>query len=186
VEQISKIIKNHLSKKLVAFIFSLTSVIICVFMIYIFFYKKQIFLDRNPASYALYTDELESQADKIMEESRRLHVIKDYSIANELLSELLKKYHYTGHREEASFLLAKGFFYEGEYGRSEEVIKELLEYAPQSDSKWLGYALLVQGKIYELRDRKDEAIKLYRRIVTEFTDAELVNEAEDLLLDIGL
>ncbi len=142
---------------------------------------------RTPSSYTLYTNEIESRAQKMMEESRRLHIIKDYSSANKTLSELLDKYPYTGHIEEASFLLAKGLFYEGEYQRSKKVIRQLRDdYDPHPRSRWLGYSLLLLGKIQEQSGKKDDSIRLYRQVINEFPDPGLVNEAEDLLMKVSL
>ncbi|MDE0119194.1 MAG: hypothetical protein OXM55_04210 [Bdellovibrionales bacterium] len=140
---------------------------------------------RGPASYTLYTPGIKARSKKMMEEARRLHVIEDYKSANVTLSKLLDQYPYTGYREEASFLLAKGLFYEGKYGRSEEVIQLLKEHDPGTNSKWLGYALLVQGKIHEIRGEVDDSIRLYRYVIKEFSDTDLVNEAEDILIEVS-
>ncbi|MDE0518218.1 MAG: hypothetical protein OXH36_01485 [Bdellovibrionales bacterium] len=141
--------------------------------------------NRGPASYTLYTPGIEARSKKMMEESRRLHVIEDYKSANVTLSKLLDQYPYTSYREEASFLLAKGLFYEEEYGRSEQVIQHLREHDPGTNSKWLGYTLLVQGKIHEIRGEVDDSIRLYRYVIKEFSDRDLVNEAEDILIEVS-
>ena len=142
--------------------------------------------NRGPASYTLYTPGIEARSKKLMEESRRLHVIEDYKSANVKLSKLLDQYPYTGYREEASFLLAKGLFYEEEYSRSAEVIQRLREHDPGTNSKWVGYALLVQGKIHQIKGEVDDSIRLYRHVIKEFSDTELVNEAEDILIEVSL
>jgi len=140
---------------------------------------------RIPASYTLYTSEVESRSTKMMEESRRLHIIEDYKSANKTLDKLLNKYPYTGYMEEASFLLAKGLFYEGEYNRSAQVIQRLRDHNPLSRSQWLGYSFLIMGKIHEQRGETDDAIQLYRKVITEFSDEDLVDEAEDILLQVS-
>ena len=142
--------------------------------------------DRTPASYTLYTPGIEARSKKMLEESRRLHVIEDYKSANVTLSKLLDQYPYAGYMEEASFLLAKGLFYEEEYGRSEEAIQRLREHDPGTNSKWLGYALLIQGKIHEQRGEVDDSMRLYRHVIKDFSDKDLVNEAEDILLEMSL
>ena len=142
--------------------------------------------DRMPASYTLHTTEIESRSKKMIEEGRRLHIIEDYKSANETLSELLEKYPYTAYTEEASFLLAKGFLHEEQYQQSETVIQTLQEYNPDSRSKWMGYSFLVMAKIHEEKGKTDDAILLYRKVITEFSDEDLVNEAEDMLLSITL
>lgn len=136
---------------------------------------------REIASYALYTAEIESRAKNMIESARRWHIIEDYKSANETLTAFLTQYPYTGYIEEASYLLAKGLFFEGEFNSSAQVIKRLREYTRHSHSTWLGYSLLIMGKIHEQRGETDDAIRLYRKIITEFSDTNLVNEAEDTL-----
>lgn len=174
-------LKNHL---FVEFFLLLTVVLVPIS--YFLFQKFHKSKDREPASYSLNTAEIESRSKKMMEEGRRLHVIEDYKSATKVLSELLNTYPYTGYMEEASFLLAKGLFYEEQYNRSEAVIGRLREYDPTSRSKWFGYALLVMGKIHEQRGEKDKSIHLYRKVVTDFSDKDLVNEAEDILIQVSL
>ena len=178
-----KKIKKYLSWKVIVFLSS-------VFSLFIGFYfllcdsKKN--THRKPAAYTIYGPEVKSRSKQMIEEGRRLHVIEDYKSANKTLAELLDKYPYAGYLEEASFLLAKGLYYEQDYIRSEEVIDTLLEYNPISNSKWVGYSLLILGKIHEARGEKDDSMDLYRKVITEFSDPELVNEAEDLLMSVSL
>ena len=156
------------------------------FISYLFLNNKHQSNQRTPSSFTLYTSEIESRSKKMIEESRRLHLIEDYQSANKTLSELLDKYPYAGYMEEASFLLAKGLFYEEQFNRSEQVIERLQEYDPRSRSKWLGYSLLIMGKIHEQRGEKDDSIRLYRKVITEFSDKALVDEAEDILMEVSL
>ena len=141
---------------------------------------------RVPSSLTLYTSEVESRSKKLIEQGRELHEIENYRKANEVLSQLLDQYPYTGYTEEASFLLAKGLLYERDLHGGLSVIQKLQEYAPRSRSKWTGYAILVKGKIHEEWGEKQKAIDTYRQILSQFSDPQLINEAEDLLLDVAL
>lgn len=142
---------------------------------------------RVPAaiSYPINTAEIEARSKRMMEEGRRLHAIEDYSSANKTLSGLLKQYPYTGYMEEASFLLAKGLFYEEQFTDSEKAIQRLREYDPSSKSKWVGYSLLIKAKLHTQRGEIDESVRLYRHVIKEFPDKDLVNEAEDLLMEMS-
>ena len=156
-----------------------------------FFVMQDLLLQKNnenrtPNSYTLYTSGIKARSKQYMEESRRLHEIRDYKSANAILTRLLDQYPYAGYMEEASFLLAKGLFYEGENVRSREVIQRLREHDPGTNSKWLGYALLIEGKIHEQKGEVDASIRLYRYVIENFSDPALVNEAEDMLLEISL
>ncbi len=142
---------------------------------------------RVPAadSYPINTAEIEARSKRMMEESRRLHVIEDYASANKTLSALLNQYPYTGYMEEASFLLAKGLFYEEQFEDSEKAIHRLREYDPSSRSKWVGYSIMIQAKIHTQRGEIDESVRLYRQVIKEFSDDNLINEAEDLLMEMS-
>ena len=179
-------IKKYLSGKKAVCLSSVFSLFIVSFVSYLLLSDSKKSTNRSPAAYTIYEPEIKSRSKQMMEEARRLHVIEDYKTANKTLSELLDKYPYAGYLEEASFLLSKGLYYEQDPIGSEEVIERLLEYDPYSDSKWVGYALLVKAKIHEERGEKDDSILLYRKVITEFEDPELVNEAEDLLMDVSL
>lgn len=172
-------------KKYLIKIFLFFTIVAAAFVTYLLFQSKHKSAGRTLASYPINTYEIEARSKKMMEESRRLHVIKDYPSANKILSDLLDRYPYTGYKDEASFLLAKGLFYEEQFDHSERVIKRLKAYDSSSRSKWLGYSLLIMGKIHQQRGEIDDSIHLYRQVITEFPDKDLVNEAEDLLNEMS-
>ena len=137
-------------------------------------------ITRHLASYGLYTNEVESRAQKMMEKARSLHHTGSHPSANKILAELLKTYPYAGYREEASFLLAKGLFHEGEYRRSERVIQSLRDY--DIHSKWLGRSLLILANIQERKGNRDETFRLYDYVIKEFSEyPEVINEAQNAL-----
>ena len=174
-------LKKYIFGKISLFVVIVFSLLLSVYIVGLFRNNNRV-----PASYTLHTTEIESRSKEMMEKSRRLHIIEDYKSANGILSELLEKYPYTTYTEEASFLLAKGLWHEEQYNKSEKVIQTLQEYAPDSRSKWMGYSLLVMGKIYEEQEQSEAAARLYRTVISEFSDGKLINEAEDMLLQISL
>ena len=130
---------------------------------------------------SLYTQEVESRAQKMMEKARKSHHTGDYPSANKTLNQLLTTYPYTGLREEASFLLAKGLFYEDEYLQSEQIIQSLREY--DMHSKWRGRALLILAKIHQQKGDKDKSFRLYNHVIQEFSEyPEVIDEARESLL----
>ncbi len=146
--------------------------------------SQQFVQPNNRKMTSLYTSEIEARVKKMLEEARRLHTIKDYKTANKILTTLLNQYSYASNDiEEVGYLLAKGLFYIGEFQQSEQVINRLREH--DSHSKWFGYALLIKGKIYEQKGELDESLRLYRQVITDFSDTSLVSLAEDFLNDIS-
>ena len=158
------------------------------FASYYFIYQKSTDardVSRIPAS--IQTPLIESQVDQMIGEARRMHIIEDYKSTNEILNKLLSQYPDHAYTTEAYYLLAKGQWYENLYDQSLSTIDLLWEYSVNADSKWHGYALLIKGKIYEERGRKKEAIQLYRKVITEFPEErDLVNEAEDILMEVSI
>ncbi len=135
---------------------------------------------KNREFASLYTNEVESRSGQMMEKARKLHHAEDYSSANKILTKILTKYPYAGLREEASFLLARGLFYEGEYLLSEQVIQSLRD--DDIHSKWLGRSLLILAKIHQQKGDTDESFRLYDHVIKEFSEyPEVISEARNSL-----
>ena len=151
---------------------------------------RQIASTRGPASLnssvTLYTHEIERTAKQTMQEIRSLNRTKYYTRANALLSDFLISNPTHPLAEEAYFLLAQGLFEEEKFSESKQVVQNFQEQEPDSVSIWMGRSLLILAQIYVKTGQIDESIRLYRRIISEFSDEDLVEQAEDLLMKISV
>jgi len=146
---------------------------------------------RGPASLSnsaniLYTHEIEQTAEQNMEKARDLIGSEYYTKANIILSEFLISNPTHPLAEEAYFLLIKGLFEEGEFSKSRKAITDFREQEPDSTSIWMGRSLLILAQIYEKTGQVDEVIQLYRKIISEFSDRDLVEQAEELLMNLSV
>ena len=152
--------------------------------------ERQTASARGPASLnssmTLYTHEIEQTTVQIMKEARDLSNNKYYTQANVLLSEFLRSNFTHPLAEEAYFLLAQGLFEEEQFSESKQVVQNFQEQESDSVSIWMGRSLLILAQIYVKTGEIDEAIRLYRRIISEFSDEDLVEQAEDLLIGLSL
>ena len=152
--------------------------------------ERQTASDRGPASVSgsvtLYTHEIERTAEQTMEEARDLSNTEYHKQANVLLSEFLRSNPTHPLAEEAYFLLAKGLFEEEKFSESKQVIENFRIQEPDSISIWMGSSLLILAQVYVKTGQVDEAIRLYRKIISEFSDKDLIEQAEDLLMELSL
>jgi TolA-binding protein len=89
---------------------------------------------------------------------------------------LLKSFPDSIHGPEARFLLVEGYFQSNDYEACIEVVEQMIRLYPESELT--GFSLLRLAKIYERRDRIEDAAEIYRSISQNFTQAELKRQAE--------
>ncbi len=156
----------------------------------VFVKGRQTASTRGPASLnssvTLYTHEIERTAEQTMQEIRSLSKAGYYTRANTLLSEFLRSNPTHPLAEEAYFLMAEGLFEEEKFSESKRVIEDFQEQEPDSISIWMGHSLLILAQIYVKTGQVDEAIQLYRKIISEFSDEDLIEQAEDLLMGLSI
>lgn len=141
---------------------------------------------RNVASVLNSTDaslQIE-RASSLLEKAKDEFREKKFEKSNERLTRLLRLYPDTLHGPEARFLLVEGFFQASDYEACIEVVEEMIRLYPESELT--GFALLRLGRIYEGRDRIEDAAEVYRSVVSHFAQAELKRQAEVSLRAVDL
>lgn len=134
----------------------------------------------NSTSATLQIERASSLLEKAKDEFRS----KNYDGSNHRLSKLIRLYPDTLHGPEARFLLAEGYFQERDYEACIEVVEEMIRLYPESELT--GFALLRLGRIYEGRDRIEDAAEIYRSVVSHFSQAELKQQALKSLKAVDL
>ena len=124
------------------------------------------------------------RASSLLEKAKDEFRSKNFEKSNDRLAKLLHLYPDSLHGPEARFLLVEGFFQEKEYEACIEVVEEMIRLYP--DSELTGFALLRLGRIYEGRDRIEDAAEVYRSVVFHFPQAELKRQAETSLRAVDL
>lgn len=124
------------------------------------------------------------RASSLLEKAKEEFRAKNFEKSNLRLSRLLKLYPDTLHGPEARFLLVEGYFQSNDYEACIEVVEEMIRLYPESELT--GFALLRLGRIYEVRDRIEDAAEIYRSVVSHFSQAELKRQAQVALKAVDL
>ncbi len=124
------------------------------------------------------------RASSLLEKAKEDFRSKNFEESNLRLSRLLKLYPDTLHGPEARFLLVEGYFQSRDFEACIEVVEEMIRLYPESELT--GFALLRLGRIYEGRDRIEDAAEIYRSVVSHFSQAELKRQAQVSLKAVDL
>lgn len=124
------------------------------------------------------------RASSLLEKAKDDFRAQKFEHANGRLATLLKLYPDTMHGPEARFLLVEGLFQVRDYEGCIEVVEEMLRLYPESELT--GFALLRLGRIYEKRDRIEDAAEIYRSVVSYYPQSELKRQAQTALRAVDL
>lgn len=124
------------------------------------------------------------RASSLLEQAKDEFRARNFEKSNTRLAKLLKLYPDTLHGPEARFLLVEGFFQAHDYEACIEVVEEMIRLYPESELT--GFALLRLGRIYEGRDRIEDAAEIYRSVVSHFSQGELKRQAQIALKAVDL
>lgn len=124
------------------------------------------------------------RASGLLEVAKDEFRAKDFEGSNKKLQRLLREFPDSVHAPEARFLLAEGRFQVHDFEACIEVIEEMVRLYPESELT--GFALLRLGKIYEIRDRLEDAADVYRSVTKNFSQPELRAQAGQALGAVDL
>jgi TolA-binding protein len=116
------------------------------------------------------------RASSLLEQAKAEFRERKYLESNTKLETLLKSYPDSIHGPEARFLLVEGYFQANDFEACIEVIEQMIRLYPESELT--GFSLLRLAKIYERRDRIEDAAEIYRSISQNFSQLELKRQAE--------
>lgn len=100
------------------------------------------------------------------------------------LKDLLEKYPESIHAVEAHFLLAETQYQMKDFEQSLSTIDTMIGQYPESELT--GFALLRLGRIFEMQDRLEDAADVYRSVLGNFKQPELVKQAQSSLKAVAL
>lgn len=124
------------------------------------------------------------RASGLFEKAKTAFREKDFEGSNEILKSLIRKYPESAHVPSAYFLLAEGYYQRKEYSESVLNIERMIEIFPENELT--GFALLRLGHIFEVQDRLEDAGDIYKSILANFKQPELVKQAHASLKAVTL
>ncbi len=98
-----------------------------------------------------------------------------YEDSNRMFSGIIKNSPESVYVAEAHFLLSEGQYQMKDFEACVATIEAMITLFPESELT--GFALLRLGKIYEFRDRFEDAVEIYRAILSAYQEPALVTQA---------
>lgn len=124
------------------------------------------------------------RASSAFEKAKAQFREKNFEDAAALLIDLIARYPESTHIIDAYFLLAESEYQTGEEEKAVDTIETMIALFPESDLT--GFSLLRLGKIYERQDRLEDAADIYRSVLTNFSQPEIVSQASGALKAVAL
>jgi len=124
------------------------------------------------------------RASGIFEKAKAAFRDKDFEKSNQLLASMIARYPDSVHVAEAHFLLAEGQYQLKDFSAATSTIEKMVDLFPENELT--GFALLRLGHIYELQDRVEDAGDIYKAVLENFKQPELVKQARTSLKAVAL
>jgi TolA-binding protein len=114
----------------------------------------------------------------IYERARKSFADEKYDKAIKEFNRLLDEYPLSSHVVESRFFVAESYFLKKDYKNSLLQIDEMVTQYPDSDLT--GFILLRMGQISEANNQVEEASEVYRTVIKNFKNENLVSQAKKL------
>jgi TolA-binding protein len=101
---------------------------------------------------------------------------REYAKAIKVFKQVIDRFGFSTHVAEAYFLMAESQFQENELEECTTTIKEMVELFPQHELT--GFSLIRLGRIYELQNRNEEAIDIYRTVMRSYPQRDVASQAK--------
>jgi TolA-binding protein len=121
-------------------------------------------------------------AETLFETGKNLFRQKEYIRASRLFEKVINNHGYASQVPEALFLLSEAQYQLGQVEASSATIGRMMDLFPESELT--GFALLRLGRIFEERDRYDEAVQIYRTVLKGFPYRTVATQAERSLREM--
>lgn len=115
-------------------------------------------------------------ANKMLEEGKAFVVKREYDKGIDILKKLIDKFPDSLNIVEAHYLIMEAYFQQEKNANVIDWVDKMVELFP--DNRLTGYALLKVGSLYELDGRTEDAVRIYKTIVSVYEDKNLVSQAQ--------
>ena len=101
---------------------------------------------------------------------------KEYAKSEKIFKQMIERYGYTTYVAESYFLLAESQFQLSEMEDCTNIIQQMVELFPHHELT--GFALVRLGRIYELQNRNEEAVDIYKTVLRSFPQRDVASQAK--------
>lgn len=124
------------------------------------------------------------KAGQIFKNAKAAFQRNDFASSNAEFKRLIKYYSFYSNIVEAYFLLSEGQFQNGDLQECVETVEAMIEMFPESELT--GYSMIRLGRIYEYQDRKEDALTIYKTVLSVFPQRDLASQASGSMRRISL
>ena len=141
---------------------------------------------RNIASIAVAPsiEKILERSSSLFEKGKKLFREGKFSSSNKIFSGLIEKYPESVHVVESYFFLIEGKYQVKEFEDCVGYIDSLMSKYPESELT--GWSLLRLGKIFEIQERFEDSVDVYKTIMGTYEDKDLKKQAGTQLSNIKL
>lgn len=101
---------------------------------------------------------------------------KEYAKAIKVFKQVIDRFGFSTYVAEAYFLKAESHFQENEFEECTTTVQQMVELFPQHELT--GFSLVRLGRIYEIQNRNEEAIDIYRTVMRSFPQRDVASQAK--------
>lgn len=109
---------------------------------------------------------------------------KDYAKAKVLFRQVIDRFGFTPFVAESYFLLSESLFQQNELEACAGVVQQMVELFPHHELT--GFALIRLGRVYQMQNRNDEAIDIYKTVLRSYPQRDVASQAKASLKGIDL
>lgn len=124
------------------------------------------------------------RASGLMEKGKQAFRDQAYSKAIRIFNDVIENYPDSSHIAEAHFLAAESQYLMRDFEASIATIEKMIDVFP--DNELTGFALLRLAGIYETQDRIEDAGDVYRAVLANFKQPEILKQASISLKSVSL
>jgi TolA-binding protein len=85
---------------------------------------------------------------------------------------------------ESYFLMAEGHFLSNELEECTAIVQQMVDLFPQHELT--GFALIRLGRIYEIQNRNEEAVDIYKTVLRSYPQRDVASQAKASLKGVEL
>lgn len=123
-------------------------------------------------------------AQTLFETGKSHYRKKEFAKANRAFKQLIDKFGYSPQVVEAYFLMAEGYFQDGEMEECTKIIQQMVELFPTHELT--GFAMIRLGRVYENQNRNEDAVDIYRTVLRAFPQRDVASQARSSLRGMDL
>lgn len=126
------------------------------------------------------SEQIKKAIAKTLFESGKTHFReKKYAKAIRSFKQVIEKFGFSTYVAESYFLIAESHFQENELEECTSTIQHMVELFPNHELT--GFALIRLGRIYEVQNRSEEAVDIYKTVLRSYPQRDVASQAKSSL-----